>query len=389
MNHLKIIIIGAGIGGLTAGLALKRAGYTVEIYEKTSEIRPAGAGISIWSNGVKVLNSLGLGDEIAKIGGQMDRMEYRSHTDKLFNQINLNPVTETVGQRPYPVSRTELQSLLLNAFNNNLETVKLNAQFIGVEQNTQGVTAYFANGYQTSADLLIAADGIHSQLRDYVVGHPVKLRYADYVNWNGLIKINPDLGDKNTWVIYVGEGKRASMMPIGNNRFYYFFGCPMARGTIVEPEYRQRELKSIFARWPSPVQSLIENLNPQELNRLEIHDLDPLETIVKGRVALLGDAAHASTPTLGQGGCQAMEDAEILSRFLLTTNLGVEYALKRYEAERKERTSTLVLKARKRADMIYGKDPDLTQQWYQQLQQETEQDVTNALSKTILGGPFN
>jgi FAD-dependent urate hydroxylase len=179
------------------------------------------------------------------------------------------------------------------------------------------------------------------------------------------------------------------MMPIGNNRFYYFFGCPMARGTIVEPEYRQRELKSIFARWPSPVQSLIENLNPQELNRLEIHDLDPLETIVKGRVALLGDAAHASTPTLGQGGCQAMEDAEILSRFLLTTNLGVEYALKRYEAERKERTSTLVLKARKRADMIYGKDPDLTQQWYQQLQQETEQDVTNALSKTILGGPFN
>lgn len=389
MNHLKVIIIGAGIGGLTTGLALKRAGYTVEIYEKTSEIRPAGAGISIWSNGVKVLNSLGLGDEIAKIGGQMDRIEYRSHTNELYNQINLHPVTETVGQRPYPVSRTELQSLLLNAFNNNTEAVKLNAQFIGVEQDDQGVTAYFANGYQTRGDLLIAADGIHSQLRDYVVGHPVELRYAGYVNWNGLIEINPDLGDKNTWVIYVGEGKRASMMPIGNNRFYYFFGCPMARGTIVEPEHRQRELKSIFAQWPSPVQCLIENLNPRELNRLEIHDLDPLKTMVKGRVALLGDAAHASTPTLGQGGCQAMEDAEILSRFLLTTNLGVEYALKRYEAERKERTSTLVLKARKRADIIYGKDPYLTQQWYQQLQQETQQDVTQALSKTILGGPFH
>lgn len=389
MNHLKIIIIGAGIGGLTTGLALKRAGYTVEIYEKTSEIRPAGAGISIWSNGVKVLNSLGLGDEIAKIGGEMDRMEYRSHTDKLYNQINLNPVTETVGQRPYPVSRTELQSLLLNAFNNNNQTVKLNAQCISVEQDAQGVTAYFANGYQTRGDLLIAADGIHSQLRDYVVGHRVELRYAGYVNWNGLIKINPNLGDKNTWVIYVGEGKRASMMPIGNNRFYYFLGCPMERGTIVEPEHRQRELKAIFAQWPSPVQYLIETLNSQELNRLDIHDLDPLKTIVKGRVALLGDAAHASTPTLGQGGCQAMEDAEILSRFLLTTNLGVEYALKRYEAERKERTSNLVIKARKRADIIYGKDPYLTQQWYQQLQQETQEDVTNALSKTILGGPFH
>ena len=249
--------------------------------------------------------------------------------------------------------------------------------------------APFADGYQTSGDVLIVADGIHSQLRGYVVGYRVELRYADYVNWNGLVQIHEDLSDKNTWVIYVGEGKRASMMPIGNHRFYYFFGCPMAKGTVVEPEYRQQELKQIFAGWPFPVQRLIECLNSHESNRLEIHDLDPLETLVKGRVALLGDAAHATTPTLGQGGCQAMEDAEILSRFLLTTNLGVEYALKRYEAERKERTSTLVLKARKRADMIYGKDPDLTQKWYEQLKQETETDVINALSKTILGGPFH
>ncbi|VXD22954.1 FAD-dependent urate oxidase [Planktothrix serta PCC 8927] len=389
MNHLKVIIIGAGIGGLTAGLTLRRAGYTIEIYEKTSEIRPAGAGISIWSNGVKVLNSLGLGDEIAKIGGQMDIMEYRSHTDELLNQIHLNSLVQTVGQRPYPVSRTELQSLLLNAFNTDIETVKLNAQCIRIEQDEHRVTAYFADGYQTSGDVLIAADGAHSQLRDYVVGHPVKLRYADYVNWNGLVEINGDLGDKNTWVIYVGEGKRASMMPIGNHQFYYFFGCPMVKGTIVEPESRQQELKQIFAGWPFPVQSLIEHLNPYESNRLEIHDLDPLKTLVRGRVALLGDAAHATTPTLGQGGCQAMEDAEILSRFLLTTNIGVEYALKRYETARKERTSTLVLKARKRADMIYGKHPDLTQKWYEQLKQETETDVINALSQTILGGPFH
>lgn len=388
MNHLKVIIIGAGIGGLTAGLTLRRAGYAVEIYEKTNEIRPAGAGISVWSNGVKVLNSLGLGDDIAKIGGQMDVMEYRSHHNELFNRISLHPVIETVGQRPYPVSRTELQSLLLKTFNTDTETVKLNAQCIGVEQDEYRVTAYFSDGYQTSGDVLIAADGVHSKLRDYVVGRPVELRYAGYVNWNGLVEIHEDLGDKNTWVIYVGEGKRASMMPIGNHQFYYFFGCPMSQGTVVEPQYRQQELKHIFYGWPFAVQRLIEYLNPFESNRLEIHDLDPLETLVKGRVALLGDAAHATTPTLGQGGCQAMEDAEIISRFLLTTNLGVEYALKRYEAERKERTSTLVLKARKRADMIYGKDPDITQKWYEQLKHETERDVTDALCKTILGGPF-
>lgn len=386
MNHLKVIIIGAGIGGLTAALTMRRAGYELEIYEKTNELRPAGAGISVWSNGVKILNSLGLGDEIANIGGIMDVMEYRSHTDELLNRINLDPVVQTVGQRPYPVSRTDLQQLLLKALGSI--PIKLNAKCVGIEQDEYRVTAYFEDGYQTSGDVLIAADGIHSTLRNYVVGYPVELRYAGYVNWNGLVEISDDLGTENTWVIYVGEGKRASMMPVGNNRFYFFFGSPMQKGTVVEPKHRQAELKQIFAGWPNPVQRLIERLDPEQLNRLEIHDLDPLKYLVRGRVALLGDAGHASTPTLGQGGCQAMEDAEVLSRFLLTTNLGVEYALKRYEDERKERTANLVLKARKRADIIYGKDPDLTQKWYEQLRQEDASDVTNALSKTILGGPF-
>lgn len=386
MNHLKVIIIGAGIGGLTTALTMRRAGYDLEIYEKTSELRPAGAGISVWSNGVKVLNSLGLGDEIANIGGCMDIMEYRSHTDELFNRIHLDPVVQTVGQRPYPVSRTDLQQLLLKALGS--VPIKLNAKCIGIEQDEYRVTAYFEDGYQTSGDVLIAADGSRSTLRNYVVGYPVELRYAGYVNWNGLVEISEDLGTENTWVIYVGEGKRASMMPVGNHHFYFFFGCPMPKGTVVEPEHRREELKQIFAGWPSPVQRLIERLDPEPLNRLEIHDLDPLEQLVRGRVALLGDAAHATTPTLGQGGCQAMEDAEVLSRFLSTTNIGVEYALKRYEAERKERTANLVLKARKRADLIYGKDPDLTQKWYEQLRQEDPTDVTNALSKTILGGPF-
>jgi FAD-dependent urate hydroxylase len=187
----------------------------------------------------------------------------------------------------------------------------------------------------------------------------------------------------------VGEGKRASMMPIGGDRLYFFFGAPMPKGTTVEPRDRQQELAKIFTGWAEPVQNLIEELNPLETNRLEINDLDPLEHIVKGRVVLLGDSAHASTPTLGQGGCQAMEDAEVLCRYLITTNLGVEDALKRYEAERKDRPSQLVLKARKRADIIYGKDSDLTQQWYDSLEKEDENEVVQALAKVILAGPFH
>lgn len=387
MYNLKVIIIGAGIGGLTTGIALRQLGYQVEIYDKVSELRPAGAAISLWSNGVKVLNRLGLGTAIARIGGQMDRMEYRSHQDELLSAIDLEPLVQTVGQRPYPVSRTDLQQLLLEAFGS--EAVRLQSKCIAVEETDRGVTAIFADGHRTTGDVLVAADGIHSVLREYVVGTAVNPRYADYVNWNGLVTASPELGDANTWVLYVGEGKRAAMMPVGGDRFYYFFGAPMPKGTIVEPDQRRAELATLFAGWPTKVGKLIEQLDPLQTNRLDIHDLDPLPCVVRGRVALLGDAAHASTPTLGQGGCQAMEDAEILSRYLVTTNIGVDYALKRYEAERRERTEQLVLKARKRADVIYGKDPAVTRQWYETLRQEPESAVINALARTILAGPFH
>lgn len=132
MDRLKVIVIGAGMGGLTTGIALQQAGYTVEIYDRVSELRPAGAAISLWSNGVKVLNRLGLGEEIARIGGIMDRMAYHSHTGEKLNDFSLYPLIERVGQRPYPVARAALQDMLLQAFGR--EKVQLGARCVGVEE---------------------------------------------------------------------------------------------------------------------------------------------------------------------------------------------------------------------------------------------------------------
>ena len=387
MYGLKTIIIGSGMAGLTAGISLRQAGYEVEIYEKTSKLRPAGAGISLWSNGIKVLNKIGLGREVAAIGGQMNRMEYRNHHGEVLNDINLIPLVEKVGQRPYPVSRTDLQNMMLDAFGK--EDVRLGMRCVSVEQDENSATAIFEDGTTATGDVLIGADGIHSVVRNYVGGEKVEPRYADYVNWNGLVEASPDLAESDVWVIYVGDGKRASMMPVGDNRFYFFFGCPKPKGTKVEPKDIRAELAETFAGWAQPVQNLIQKLDPEQVNRLEISDIDPLDHLVKGRIALVGDSAHATTPTLGQGGCQAMEDAEVLCRYLVTTNISVEDALKRYEAERKERVAQLVLKARKRTDTIYNKVPEKTQEWYEQLKQEEPKDVTDAISKIILGGPFH
>ena len=386
MENLKVIIIGAGMGGLTTGIALQQAGYTVTLYDRVSELRPAGAAISLWSNGVKVLNRLGLASEIASIGGQMDRMAHYSHTGSTLNDFSLLPLIAQVGQRPYPVARTELQQMLLQEF--GAESVQFGMKCVGVEQDADSVTALFEDGSRATGDVLVAADGTHSRLRPYVVGHPLDRRYVGYVNWNGLVPATDALAPKTSWVLYVGEHKRASLMPIANDRFYFFFDVPMPKEQAQETGDIRAELEHFFAGWAAPVQALIQHLAPEKTNRGLIHDIEPLETLVRGRVALLGDSAHGTAPDLGQGGSQAIEDAFVLANYLKTTNLGVADALKRYEAERKDRVADIITRARKRADMIHGKDPEKTQQWYEELKYDDGTETIDGIAKTILGGPL-
>ena len=386
MENLKVIIIGAGMGGLATGIAMRQAGYEVEIYDRVSQLRPAGAGISLWSNGVKVLNRLGLGKEIAAIGGAMERVAYYSHTGEKLTDFSLQPLVDRVGQQPYPVARTDLQNLLLNAF--GVANVQLNSKCVAIEQDGDRVTAKFENGHTTTGDVLVAADGTHSILRSYVLGQAIDRHYIGYVNWNGLVPASEDLAPLNRWDVYVGEHKRASMMPVGGDRFYFFFDVPLPKGTVSSPETYREELSSFFKGWAAPVQTLIARLDPFQTNRIEIHDIDPLPALVRGRVALLGDAAHSTAPDLGQGGCQAMEDAIVLTTYLQTTNLSVADALKRYEAARRDRVADIITRARKRSNMTHGHEPEKTQQWYSELKAEDGSTIMEAIARTILAGPL-
>ena len=386
MENLKVVVVGAGMGGLTAAVAMQQAGYEVEIYDRVSELRPAGAGISLWSNGVKVLNKLGLGPQIANIGGPMQQMAYYTKTGELLTRFSLTPLIERVGQSPYPVSRTDLQAMLLDAVGS--EQVQLNKCCVAIEQTAESATAIFEDGHRATGDLVVAADGTHSIIRTHVLGQPTERRYVGYVNWNGLVDATDDLAPLNSWDIYVGNGQRASLMPVGGDRFYFFFDVPLPKGSDRNPERFQQELSNHFQGWAKPVQTLISRLDPNRTNRVEIHDIEPLEKLIKGRVALIGDAAHSTSPDLGQGGCQAMEDAWELANCLATTNISVEDALARYENNRKERVKGIVLGARKRADMTHGKEPQKTQQWYEELATEDGSKIMDAISRTILAGPL-
>lgn len=385
MYPLKVVIVGAGIGGLTCAIACCCAGYEVEVYERVKQLRPSGGGMILWPNGVKALKVLGFGDKIAAISGYLSCMENRNYQDKLLSCVDLRYLTAKVGQRPYSVSRWNLQQILLDAF--GIDNIRFGSKCVAVEQDFRSVTAIFENGTQATGDILIGADGIHSQIRSYVSERKVRLRYADYVNWNGLIPACQELFALNKWSIYVGDRKRVSVMPVGGDRFSFVFGAPMPKGTIVAPERREAELSKIFAGWQK-ISQLIQRLAGHKINRIEIHDFDPLENLVKGRVALLGDAGHASTPALGQGASQAIEDAVVIARCLIKNKISVSEALRHYESERKGRTTALTLKARTRTDIVYGKDPELTQKWYTHLKNRRETEVINSMAKIFLSGPF-
>ncbi len=385
---MNVVIIGAGMGGLTTGIALKKFGHQVRIFEQTEKILPVGAAISLWSNGVKCLNYLGLTEKIAKLGGQMDDLAYVDGlTGDVMTQFSLLPLIEEVGQRPYPVARADLQNMLMDEFGR--DQIYLGKKMVSLEDKADYVEVHFADGSSTQADLLIGADGTHSLTRIYVLGQQVQRRYAGYVNWNGLVEISEDLAPAQQWTTYVGEGKRASLMPVADGKFYFFLDVPLPAGLDNNRDEYKKLLKQYFVDWCQPVQQLIERLDPQKTNRVEIHDIEPFTQFYKGRVVILGDAAHSTTPDIGQGGCQAMEDAIYLARSLQINTLGLEDALRRYQNKRNERANELVLRARKRCDVTHMKDEAVTQAWYEELRREQGGHIMQGIISNIVGNPLD
>lgn len=384
---MKVLVIGSGMGGMSAAIALENFGHEVEVYERFTELRPAGAAISVLSNGVKCLNFLGLRSQAERLGGDMARVSYRwGATGETMNQFGLEPLVEQVGQKPYPMSRHDLQEMLHDEFGR--DQIRMDRRLVGIEDDGTTVTATFADGSTATGDVLVGADGAHSMTRDYVRGHATERRYAGYVNFNGLVEASEDLAPLDQWTTWVGEGKRVSLMPVADGRFYFFFDVPLPLGLPNEREQYRELLHGYFEGWAPEVHLLVDRIDPARTNRVEIHDIEPWHEWTRGRVALLGDAAHSTTPDIGQGGCQAMEDAVALAIQLQVNSLGVEDALHRYQQQRSGRAGELVLRARKRCDVTHGKDWDRTEAWYRELWQETGEHVIGGIVGNIVGSPL-
>ncbi|MFC0267537.1 FAD-dependent urate hydroxylase HpxO [Kushneria aurantia] len=381
-----IIIVGAGMGGLTAALALMQRGHRVQVIERVRELRPAGAAISVWSNGVHILDRLGVGDEIRRAAGHMTHMAYRGADDMALTEFSLAPLYEAVGTAACPIARTELQRILLDAVGR--DNVRLGCACVDLNTDDDGVEVVLEGGERLTADLLVAADGTHSALRERILGHPIERRYRGYVNWNVSVPLADDLVPATHWVQYVGQHQRVSMMPMGGDAFYCFFDVPLPPEATPDPAGYRHELARHFAGWPAPVQRLIERFDESAMARVAIHDIDPLPTLVGQRALVMGDAGHGMAPDLGQGGCQAMEDGWVLAQALDEANGDIARALAAWDRARAERVGDIVLRARSRAAMIHGGEPERTRQWYEELAREDGRHIIAGMQKTMQSGPL-
>ncbi|MCU1364829.1 MAG: hpxO [Ilumatobacteraceae bacterium] len=382
MQDLDVIVVGAGIGGLTTAVALLRTGHRVRVIDQSRELRPVGAGISLWSNGVKVLNALGLGAEVAAVGGRMERLCYRDLVGDVLCDFSLAPLVDRVGQRPYPVRRSDLQALLLHAVG---DRVTLGHRCVGVEDLPDRVVVTTETGERLEADLVVAADGTHSRVRPYVVGTEIERHYVGYHNWNGIVPDSAALGAPSAWTVFVGEHKRVSTMPVRDGQ-YFFFDVPTA-DPLPSREGPQQLLRRHFAGWGAEVQHLIDSIDESGTASVAIHSHDPIQSFARGRVVLIGDAAHTTAPDLGQGGCLAMEDALVLANYLTTTSIGVADALARFSVERVPRAAQIIARATKRAHITHGHDPEKTADWYRELAAEDGATIINGICDSILAGP--
>lgn len=336
---MKVLVIGGGIGGLSAGIALKQAGFEALVFERAPAIREVGAGISIWPNAVHVLDELGVGARVRALGVSVGDGQVANSQGRTLIALSMAEIEAECGAPVLMVHRAALIDALREGF--GTDGLNLGHELVGVEQRGERVLATFANGRTAEGDVLIGADGLRSAVRARVFP-AAHARYCGYSGLRAVIPRPPSVtATKEIW----GRGARFGHIPLVDGRLYWFTSWNAPEGEALSADQRRERALSVFRGWIPPVEELIRSTDPALLLHDDVRELTGLHTWVDGRIVLLGDAAHAMTPNLGQGGCSSIEDAFVLAR-CLAEDAAVANALDRFEKLRRARVAGIVRDSR-------------------------------------------
>jgi len=342
-DQLRVAIVGGGIGGVAAATALIRRGMDVRLYEQAPELAEVGAGVAIQPNGARMLDRLGLGEELRRYGARWVDQQFRRHDGVYAASMWPPEIASTI--EFYGLHRADLLAMFVNRL--PAERIHTRHRCVGFEQTADAATLTFANGTCVTADAVIAADGIHSVLQQHVVA-PSRPLFSGSVAHRGLVtaaSVSWPPGQVRNWL---GAGKHFLVFPVRANTLVNYVGF-----VTTEEQSRESwsapgdpaELAREFAGWDPMVEAIL--AQARHTFRWGLYDREPLATWTSGRLTLLGDAAHPMLPHAGQGANQAIEDAVAVATILArATRDEVPCALKVYESVRRGQAARVQLSSR-------------------------------------------
>jgi 2-polyprenyl-6-methoxyphenol hydroxylase-like FAD-dependent oxidoreductase len=308
----QFVVIGAGIAGLATAVALQRRGHDVTILEGRSDTT-SGAGISIWPNALAALDHIGLGDAVREAGGRVTAGALRWRNGTWLRHPSKERIVKALGEPLVVIRRSALNDVLSGALASG--TLHTGLTVKEIELTSDGVRITLSDSTTRHAAAVIGADGTHSVVARYLNG-PLRNRYVGYTAWRGIADsaLDPELAGET-----LGAGIECGHVPLGPDHTYWFATERAPEGRVA-PEGELAYLQTKFGSWAEPFPALLAATDPDVVLHNDLYDRDQARVWSKGPILLVGDAAHAMRPHLGQGGCQGLEDAAILAGFVDQTD---------------------------------------------------------------------
>jgi FAD-dependent urate hydroxylase len=338
---LRILVIGAGVSGISVARGLLRDGHDVTVFDQRPNVTPGGGAVTIWSNGATVLQQLGV--DMDGAGQLLSTVRVMTSTGRPLATMDLNAMVNRLGAPVRMVPRRILLERLLKGFPS--DRVRSNSRAAGVVSTPNGVRVDFEDGSSADGDLLIGADGLHSVVRSIVGGQPAKS--TGWCSWQGLVTL-PAISDPHVATMMIGEHGNLGLWPAGGSALQWWFDLPWS-SDYVRPHRPIEMIRSHFTGWSDTVHEVLATLTDDDLAPSPFpHFRHPIPRAGAGALTLLGDAAHAMPPTLAQGTNQALLDTMVLRKALSDFRNGSSHnkselgsALRWYESTRRRKVKAV------------------------------------------------